>query len=494
MRINHNISALKTSNQLTKSNNALSKSLERLSSGYRINHAADDAAGMAISRRMKTQIAGLEQASRNAADGISAIQTAEGALNEISSMLQRMRELSVQAANDTNTIEDRRSIQAEINELNNEINRISASTEFNTKTLLAGDMDKQCYATNSNVNVVSVSDQVAADTYTLSVTQDARQAVATGFSMKAETVADADAGTLVINGVEVEVTAGQTMEQVYENIRNTCETMNIKVFSGTADGDGGYTEVDLKKGTNLVFMSDAYGSSEEIKISTTSNGLAAFLGMRDHTVSAKGVDAEVTLDSGSYTVTATAACDGNKVTITAYNGFEMIVELTGSVAGTTFTDANADGTPASSTTAGEEEVEITVLNAGPLDLQIGANEGQTVEVVIPRIDSSTLGTDSVNVVTGEGAQKAISVLDNAISMVTKFRAKLGAYQNRLEHAIDNLDVSNENITHALSRIEDTDMASEMTKYTQMNVLVQAGTSVLSQANERPQTILSLLQG
>ena len=404
-----------------------------------------------------------------------------------------MRELSVQAANDTNTIEDRKSIQAEIDELNNEINRISTSTEFNTKTLLAGDMDKQCYATNSNVNVISVSDQVAADTYKLTVDQDARQAIATGFSMKADTVTDADAGTLIINGVEVEVTAGQTIEEVYENIRNTCETMNIKAFTGKDDGNGGYEEVKLEAGANLVFMTEGYGNSEKIEITAT-GGLKSFLNMAGDSVLAEGVDAQVSLNSDSYTVTATAACDGNKVTITAYNGFEMVVELTGSVAGTTFVDASADGTPSSITGSIGEEVEITVLNAGPLDLQIGANEGQTVEVVIPCIDSSTLGTDAVNVITSDGAQKAISILDNAVSMVTSFRAKLGAYQNRLEHAIDNLDVSNENITQALSRIEDTDMASEMTKYTQLNVLVQAGTSVLSQANERPQTILSLLQG
>ena len=164
MRINHNISALKANNQLARTNKLLDASLKRLSSGYRINSAADDSAGLAISEKMKTQISGLEQASRNASDGISVIQTAEGALIEVESMLQRMRELAVQSANGIYTIEDRKAIQAEIDQLNEEINRISENTEFNTMTLLDGNIDRKSFSSNNKVNLIALSDTVESET------------------------------------------------------------------------------------------------------------------------------------------------------------------------------------------------------------------------------------------------------------------------------------------------------------------------------------------
>ena len=180
MRINHNISALKANNQLARTNKLLDASLERLSSGYRINSAADDSAGLAISEKMRTQIAGLEQASRNASDGISVIQTAEGALIEVESMLQRMRELSVQSANGIYTTEDRIAIQAEIDQLNEEITRISETTEFNTMTLLDGNIDRKSFSSNNSVTLISLSDTVSVGDYGIQITQDARQAVIVG--------------------------------------------------------------------------------------------------------------------------------------------------------------------------------------------------------------------------------------------------------------------------------------------------------------------------
>ena len=174
MRINHNISALKANNQLARTNKLLDASLERLSSGYRINSAADDSAGLAISEKMRTQIAGLEQASRNASDGISVIQTAEGALIEVESMLQRMRELSVQSANGIYTTEDRIAIQAEIDQLNEEITRISETTEFNTMTLLDGNIDRKSFSSNNSVTLISLSDTVSVGDYGIQITQDAR--------------------------------------------------------------------------------------------------------------------------------------------------------------------------------------------------------------------------------------------------------------------------------------------------------------------------------
>lgn len=458
MRINHNISALKANNQLVKTNKSLDKSLEKLSSGFRINKAADDAAGMAISQKMKTQIAGLDQASRNASDGISIIQTAEGALNEVNSMLQRMRELSVQAANGTNTVEDRKSIQAEIDQLQQEIQRISDTTEFNTKTLLDGSIDRQSFTDNPNVSLISVSDTVSSGDYTINVTVAATQTKYTDSTptfLAGDKITAAEAGTVNINGNEVDIEEGDTFDEVKEKIRDLCDSANIDF---TWDGTTGAVSMTARE----------YGSSYGIVINGSNSVMKTALGLDAATVSGK--DAVVAPVSG-FKPTATVSSNGNKVTISDTNGFEMIY------------DATTTGT-----------VITTVLDSGPMKLQIGANESQTMEVRLPKVNPETLGISLVNICTQEGAESAVTVFDNANNMVSSIRAKLGAYQNRLEHSISNLDTTSENMTEALSRIEDVDMAKEMATYTQLNVLAQAGTSMLAQANERPQTVLSLLQG
>lgn len=474
MRINHNISALKAGNHLGRTNTALTKSLEKLSSGYRINRASDDAAGMAISRKMRTQIAGLEQASRNAADGISVIQTAEGALAEVGSMLQRMRTLSVQAANGSNTNDDRKAIQEEIDNLTQEIQRVSETTEFNTKTLLNGDIDRKSYSDTSTVRIVDMSDTVANADYRISVTANASQATVTGvtstfWSSSASTISPAQAGKLNINGTEIEINAGDTRDVVFEKIRNACEINNINASMG-AD--------------QLTLTTKEYGTSSKINIICDSN-LTAVLGL-PASANQSGTDAKVTLlapaANNAFTSTATVSSDGKKVTVTDHGNFEMVFEV------------NADEPPSTPPITPPYTVNFTVLDAGPMQLQIGANKGQTMDVRIPRVDPETLGIENVNLVTEAGAQKGISLYDAAVTKVTAIRAKLGAYQNRLEHSISNLDVTHENMSEARSRIEDVDMAKEMANYTQKNVLAQAGTSMLAQANQRPQTILSLLQG
>lgn len=464
MRINHNISALKSSNQLAKTNKGLDKSLEKLSSGFRINRAADDAAGMAISQKMKTQIAGLEQASRNAADGISVIQTAEGALTEVGSMLQRMRELSVQAANGTNTEEDRAAIQAEINQLNEEIQRISDTTEFNTKILLNGNIDRKSYSDNSSVNIISMSDTVVDKNYSIKVTQEAEKAVITGtggtITNVTNVIGTGNGGTINVNGVDVKIKDTDTIEEAYEKIRNVCSVNSI--------------EVEIKN-NSLEFTSKGYGSDETIDILCSNANLSAIfgLGLKE---SAQGVDANIDISgtNSGFNSSATKSYDGKLVTVTDSNNFSMTFEIEPGIVGQT--------------------VNVTVLDAGPMELQIGANKGQTMDVRIPKVTPETLGIKDVNIGTEAGAQAAITAYDNAVTQVTAIRAKLGAYQNRLEHSISNLDVTSENMTEALSRIEDVDMAKEMANYTQKNVLSQAGTSMLAQANQRPQTILTLLQG
>lgn len=499
MRINHNISALKSNNTLGRTNNSLDKSLEKLTSGYRINRAADDAAGMAISQKMKTQIGGLDQASRNAADGISVIQTAEGALAEVGAMLQRMRELSVQAANGTNTAEDRTSIQQEINQLNEEIDRISANTEFNTKTLLDGNIDRKSFSNSTNLELISLSDSVGITNLNLTVTQDARQAVLSGFTWPSDDQIPVGAGgTLNINGYDIIIKEDQSLESVFEDIRNACDAMNINVFpsDGTTGNDPKYAfyePVSFEDATSLVFMTEGYGSSKKIEIYCNNEKLCALFDLNSSGASAVGVDAKAVLGDG-FSPTATVSVKGDIITVTDRNDFKVEFKVTSGAADTTFSDATAAGDEAGITDGTELDVSITVLGAGPVDLQIGANEGQTVEVRIPRVDSLTLGVKYINVCTQDGAQEAITLADNAVREVSAIRAKLGAYQNRLEHAIASLDITSENMNEALSRIEDTDMAEEMSKFTQKNVLAQAGTAMLAQANERPQNILSLLQG
>lgn len=512
MRINHNITALKASNNLLKTNTALDKSLERLSSGYRINHAADDAAGMAISQKMRTQIAGLEQASRNASDGISLIQTAEGALVEVTSMVQRMRELSVQAANGTYTDDDRASIQNEINQLNEEITRISQSTEFNKTPLLDGSVDRKSFSDNKSVELISLTDSVAAGKYAINVTQDPRQAVMTldvealKNAITTDGVTDDLAGTININGIDVELVKGDTVDDVFEKIRNACDQANITVFgSKTNTTNKTYTDenemyaqyepADIGSSKYLVFVSLGYGSDETITINSDNSDLATNIGLSASGATATGVDAEATFNGG-FSKTATISANGNVITVTDLNGFNMKFETMPGASQTTFTDATGNNPNAATITKNPKAavVNVSVLNAGFVKLQVGANENQTVEITIPKVTPKTLGIDDVNVCTQEGSEAAITKCDDAVNAVTAIRAKLGAYQNRLEHSVANLDVGTENMTEALSRIEDTDMASEMANYTQKNVLAQAGTAMLAQANERPQTILSLLQG
>ncbi|MCR5609304.1 MAG: flagellin [Lachnospiraceae bacterium] len=491
MRINHNISALKSNYQLNKNDTKMAKSLERLTSGLKINSAADDAAGMAISEKMRTQIAGLNKASNNASDGISVIQTAEGALDEVEACLQRMRELAVQAANGTYTLEDRQSIQQEIDALNQEINRISEATEFNSKKLLDGTIDRKSYSDNSNVTVISASDAVASgNSYSITVNEKAEQAIVTGNLMGTGSTADkkiteAQAGHININGEEIDIKAGDSYEQVFQKIRETATNNNLYCFGVTdppaADYEGdlaGYApvEFDINGGQSLVFISQNFGAEEEVSVLCDNEDLAGLLGLSTTEMKDFGKNAEVSIDKsnkiGGFQATATVTVSGNRVTVTDNNGFEMQMAIKPGTKG----DSN-----------------ITVLGTGPMSLHIGANAYQTMDVTIPAVTSETLGIENISMTTQKGAQKALSQVSDAIARVSSIRSKLGAYQNRLEHAISNLETSDLNMNESLSRIEDTDMAGEMATYTQYNVLVQAGTSMLAQANEKPQQILSLLQ-
>ncbi len=482
MKINHNMSSMVANKRLLQAEGSLSKSIERLSTGLRINRAADDAAGMAISSKMKTQIKGLAQASRNSSDGVSVIDTADGALSEVHEMLQRMRELSVQAANGTNTPDDLEAIQLEIASLREEIDRVSRDTEFNTKHLLDGTLDQRVYPDNRGIKRIDISDSVIPNMYSVEVTADAEQAIIEGGQplTAASTVPAGASGTVVINGVEVEIEEGESFERVYERMRKGAELgeVNLLLVGDLSDKtgepeDGFYVPSSVKDGGNLVFVSSEYGNGTEMSVKCDNADLAAFLGIgTDTTTVGKDVEINIASTDEGFGTQATILTEGSYVTITDRGGFQMKFEVEPGTIGT---------------------VNLEVADLGPMTLQIGANENQTMDVRIPEISSQTLYIDKVNVCTVTGADRAITSFDKAIAKVSETRSSIGAYQNRLDYTVDSLELTEENMTQALSRIEDVDMAEEMTEYTKDNILTQAATSVLAQANDLPQQVLQLLQ-
>ncbi len=461
MKVNNNISAVITNNQLLRTEDSLAASMERLSSGLKINHAKDNPSGMAISNKMQAQIDGLDQASRNSSDGTSVLETADGALNEVTQMLQRMRELAVQAANDTNSQSEKEAIQVEIDKLKEEVDRISSTTEFNTKSLLDGSLDNRVYA--EHASRIQISEEVPAGLYELTVTTAAKQAtISTSLVVTSQDSLYIDAGqagTVTINGYSVDITEGMNAQDVYEALRDAAEI-------------GEATISDFSSTTPWKFSSTAYGADAELEIHFSNDGLAQVFGLPASGTTANGVNTKMTLDTSSaFSTTATYATDGNKITITDVKGFEMSLMVEAGYTGA---------------------LELNATEMGPMVLQIGANEGQQMSVKIPACDTKSLYIDAVDVTTIHGAQRAISQADAAIASVNKVRSALGAYTNRLESATKSLDETSENMNSAISRISDVDMALEMTEYTRLNVLSQTATSALSQANELPQLALQLL--
>jgi flagellin len=377
MRINHNIAALNTYRQLNTAAGAQSKSMEKLSSGLRINRAGDDAAGLAISEKMRGQVRGLEQASRNSQDGISMIQTAEGALNETHDILQRMRELAVQSSNDTNTTQDRTNIQDEVKQLGEEIQRIGEQTEFNTKKLINGDMGAGVSAATTHVLTGSLEGTMA-DTTALSGLLDAN-----GNNLQLA-VGDKFTMTWSVNGTQHSAT--HTVAALTETLKNVTD----KIVA-----EGSVASVATTAG-KMVVTANAAGTAAQI------NGLSI------EVTSANGTRKEAASNTLSNFATTTEA-----------------------------KDKRAEGSA---------------------DFQIGSNQGQTLNLAINDMRADTLGVRNLQVGSKSQAGTAIKVLDLAIQKVSTERSKLGANQNRLEHTINNLNTSSENLTAAESRIRDVDYA------------------------------------
>lgn len=374
MKVNSNIQAMFAQSILSANEEKMAKSTQKMSSGYKLNRAMDNPAGMAITNRMRAQLSSLERATKNSKNAINAIQTAEGALSEIESMLQRMNELSIQGSNGTMSSSDRLAIQEEVDQLVSEINRISKNTTYNSQNLLDGTQDLKAFSRPSkNISVRNYNELMDVGKYKISVG------------------ADGLVTSLTKDGATIDIAAQEVVEFV--------------------DKDGKTT-----------------GYSTKI-----------------HTA----------------------------------NGAELTFETKGD--------------------SGATNVELDITGYGGMKIQVGAEEGQEIQVVIPEVSLRTLnfvdldGNRTLDLRTEEGATKAISQIASAIDYVSAARSKLGAYQNRIENTVTNLDVTTENLTESYSTIKDIDMAEGMVEYTTLQVLIQAGTSMVAQANEQPQQALQLLQ-
>ena len=495
MRIQHNIAALNSYRQLGTNNTATSKNLEKLSSGYKINRAGDDAAGLAISEKMRAQITGLEKAQDNANDGISLVQTAEGALTEVHSMLNRMVELAEQSANGTyDNVTDRTNLQKEVDSLKSEIDRISEGTNFNGINLLDGSLGAKTGATTvvGNINGTSTTAPAAggatfsqtlavaagsagtAQTLTLKYLDkegNAQDAVLT-FTAGADATATADAAK-----AEIEKLFGDSY-----NITNATGTLTIAAKSQsddqtriiTADQKNGTASVTATAGAVTVGVSQKF--TVDLSTASAANNNYIEVDGTKYQILTRGSTADN--DAKALYVDATGTLGAEGVAQIASQLKEYGV------------DAKSSGTDLVLAKAAEGDVA-----KGGLTLQIGDTSDQfnKLNVTIGSMSSKSLGIGDIDISSQEGASLAMDKIKAAINTVSSTRGDIGAIQNRLEHTINNLGVTTENVTAAESRIRDTDMAEEMMNYTKNNILIQASQSMLAQANQMPQGVLQLLQ-
>ena len=507
MIINHNLMAMNTHRQLGINNTAGSKSLEKLSSGFRINRAGDDAAGLAISEKMRGQIRGLSQASRNAQDGISLIQTAEGALNETHSILQRMRELAVQSATDTNTAADRSKIQAEVDQLAKEITRISNTTEFNTRNLLAGGL-KTIFHIGANEGQNVDCSIGAMDAFSLGV-------------------AGSIVNTTVTNGAELGsnfaiTTTSEGLNGYFVNIAKV-------VATNTADVTGGTTHTTATAGGSYTGSSDV-----TVQIRVTGTDASGKVTAADYSIDGGNSWANAGANLNSSGANSVFTYQGATITMTTHSDVSVSqgtlrysmnltaqylnVQIGSSATGGTVGEAGKMYSNQSSIIVGETStdrmVNVAIAGASTYATAFGAvgatgttySGASSAEIAQTQTASTSAvaaadGTIAVEAVTQKGlnvssqgsANMAITTINNALETVSAERSKLGAMQNRLEHTIANLDTSSENLQASESRIRDVDMAKEMMEFTKNSILQQAATAMLAQANQQPQTVLQLLR-
>ena len=501
MVVQHNMQAMNANRMLNVTTSQQSKATEKLSSGYKINRAADDAAGLSISEKMRKQIKGLDQASTNAQDGISAVQTAEGALTEVHSMLQRMNELATQAANGTNSEADRSSIQDEIDQLTTEIDRVAETTKFNETYLLKG---------NGKTSTVKIAAQDAGIKGTLT-------GVGTGTAVfKMAALKFGDSITIGSKGY----TIGTTIEDIRNVITSGKLANNTQVVKSAA-GDGSIITIN---GTEYTVVTDS-GDVDATENKLMATQIAALVQDGDKVI--VGTQTMVAMTESATTGKVDGIGDNDASVISAKKAYSLIADelrkasSIGADAGSEakvakdaelkMKDANSQDASVAKANwkdAGQyasNNTQVTfIINEGSvkknqglqMGLHVGADADETnkISFTIDTMNSAGLGVQGLNLVdkTGAKATYAIDAISDAIAKVSAQRSALGAVQNRLEHTINNLDNVVENTTSAESQIRDTDMAETMVEYSKNNILAQAGQSMLAQANQSNQGVLSLL--
>ncbi len=484
--ITTNMASLNAQRNLTTNQSSLATALQRLSSGLRINSAKDDAAGLAIADRMTTQIRGLNQAARNANDGISLAQTAEGALNEVGNNLQRLRELAVQSANATNSASDRVSLQAEASQLIAEIDRVATQTSFNSVNLLNGTFTNQAFQVGANANqTISITSIASARTSALGQSYGASIA---GTTLTAATgVTGAGQFTVQLGtNTAVDIFSASGSATILGSAKDLAAAVNTSNISGltataaaTVSAAGTYTATTITGGTAVLTV-NGIDMNVVVVDQATANVTAAFTA--------------VNANSAATGVTATQS--GNLLTLTAADGRNIITSI---AAGTsTDTVLATVGLGGLAATYGSYSLAYsgtaTVTIAGTAAAGVKGVAGTTGTPVVTNATATGTAVSAVNISTVAGATAAIASLDAALATINTSRGSLGAYQNRFSSAIANLMTTSENVTAARSRIQDADFAAETAQLTRGQILQQAGVAMLAQANSLPNTVLALLRG
>ena len=592
MVVQHNMQAANANRMLNVTTSAQSKSTEKLSSGYRINRAADDAAGLTISEKMRKQIKGLDRASTNAEDGVSAVQTAEGALTEVHSMLQRMNELATQSANGTNSTTDRKAIQDEIDQLTTEIDRVSETTKFNETYLLKGDTDGATskvklnahdaglagkltdngngtatfkadtlavgdkvkiagkeytigksadsadYAKKDTIKatVDGVGDSVTSGNTTTTIVAKVTTATATGATWAAgDKFKDADGTEWTIAATTDETAHNVKATDIAKYLKDGCTIVsnddNNKLDGVAVVDDLGKNEVSIADATGITALQNGIKAGDTVTVDGTTKTVTAetpktydeiktavaggvagttkiSIGSKEYTLD-KTTDAaagkitqddflalikdgdKVKVDTNTYTAIIKSSDDDSITLEDAYSKMAKELETASSIGADTAATVKNNGNGTFDITKGT----VDVKEALSFNLHVGADADSTnkITVDIDSMSSAGLGIKGIKADTEQDATYAIDAIADAISQVSSQRSALGAIQNRLEHTINNLDNVVENTTSAESRIRDTDMAEEMVNYSKNNILAQAGQSMLAQANQSNQGVLSLLQ-
>ncbi|HYF76245.1 MAG TPA: flagellin [Symbiobacteriaceae bacterium] len=485
MRINNNMAAMNAWRNLSTNGSNMAKSLERLSSGYRINKAADDAAGLAVSEKMRAQIRGINMATRNTQDAVSMVQTAEGGASKIQDMLQRMRELAVQAGSDTLGTEDRAKLTEEFTALRDEIDRTAGTVTFNGKKLINGQSGTLATTTGTGLSGVRVTGDVAgAADYNVNITGVAKEQVQ-GSGLKDE------------SGAAMTVTATDTLATKWTTLaatdtitftqENKAITINLKdnedktftefaaLVNDAAEKAGMSMRMQYKPDNTLSIESNVDGTHGDVTVLENYTDVDKTFGFTASQASTDAAGTITNADTGEVYDLATSSAvkvKGNTITGAASDDLKGL-EFTAAAAGA---------------------ATVAVTNNG-LTFQVGANQSETISATLGNLTAANLGLTATGFGIGErtSAASALDTLDTALSSVSTERAKMGAMQNRLENTISTLQTQNENLTAAESRIRDLDMAAEMAQFTKHQVLQQASTSMLAQANQLSQGVLSLLQ-